>query len=76
MEYFRGPVEWANVLKGLQKGVAEETQKDYERELHMWMSNGWFVAYPEERLELSKGLISLMGVLQQNKSKIHPVMDF
>ena len=67
--------------EGLDNGVSEypvaaEIQEDYKQELHLWMSNGWLVPYPEEKLGRPKGLIPLMAVLQQNKSKVRPVMDF
>ena len=56
--------------------VAAEIREDYERKLRTWMSNDWLVSYEEEELGLPKGLIPLMAVLQQHKSKVHPVMDF
>ena len=40
------------------------------------MSNGWLVPHKEEELGSPKGLIPLMAVLQQYKSKLRPVMDF
>ena len=61
--------------EGLDNGVSEypvaaEIREDYERELRLWISNGWLVPYPEEKLGPPKGLIPLMAVLQQNKSKV------
>ena len=56
--------------------VAAEIWEDYERELHTWMSNSWLVPYKEEELRPLKGLIPLMAVLRQHKSKVCPVMDF
>ena len=40
------------------------------------MSNGWLVPYKEEELGPPKGLIPLIAVLQQHKSKVCPAMDF
>lgn len=48
----------------------------YEQELSTWISSGWLILYPEEKLGPPKGLIPLMAILQQNKSKVRPVMDF
>ena len=67
--------------EGLHNGVSEylvvvEIQEGYEQEHCTGMNNGWLMPYPEEKLGPPKGLISLMAVLQQNKSKVHLVMDF
>ena len=56
--------------------MAAEIREDYEQELCLWMSNGCLLPYPEEKLGPPKGLVPLMAVLQQNKSKVRPVMDF
>ena len=54
--------------------VAEEIREDYKQELHSWMSNGSPIQ--RGRTGTPKGLIPLMAVLQQHKSKVRPVMDF
>ena len=69
------------VVRGLCSGVWEYSLaaviwEEYEWELRTWMRNGWLAPYPEEKLGPPKGLISLMAILMQNKSKVHPVMDF
>ena len=46
------------------------------QELHTWIDNGWLVPYPEDKLGPPKGLIPLMAVLHQNKTKVRPVMDY
>ena len=56
--------------------VAAEIRDDYEQELHTWIDNGCLVPYPEDKLGPPKGLIPLMAVLQQNKAKVRPVMDY
>ena len=56
--------------------VVAEIQNDYMQELHTWIGNGWLVPYPEDKLGAPKGLISLMAILQQNKTKVRPVMDY
>ena len=55
---------------------AAEIWKDYEWGLRTWISNGWLMLYPEEKLGTPKGLIPLTAVLQQNKSKVRLVMEF
>ena len=63
----------------LHNGVSEyivvvEIWEDHEQELWTWMSNGWLVPYPEEKLGPPKVLIPLIAVLQQNKSKVQPMI--
>lgn len=50
--------------------------QEYQHELQTWLDNGWLLPYPEKELGLSKGQIPLMVVLQQNKNKVHPILDF
>ena len=50
--------------EGQHNGVSEypvvvEIREEYKRELRMWISNGWLMLYPEEKLEPPKGLIPL-----------------
>ena len=70
-----------SVPEGLHIGVlvyptVAEIQEECEWKLRMWMSYSWLVPYPEEKLGLPKRLIPLIAILQQNKSKVCPVMDF
>ena len=60
----------------LEYPAVSEIQNEYTQELHTWIGNGWLVPYPEDKLGPPKGLILLMAVLQQNKIKVHPVMDY
>ena len=68
-------------LKRLHNEVSEypvvaEIRNEYMQELHTWIGNGWLVPYPENKLRPPKGLIPLMAVLQQTKTKVHPVMNY
>ena len=56
--------------------ISAQVSQEYCRELEMWLNNGWLLPYPEEELGPLKGLIPLMAVFQQNKSKVRPVLDF
>ena len=51
-------------------------QGEYEQELQAWIQNGWLIPYLENELEPPKGLILLMAILQENKQKVRPVMDY
>ena len=53
-----------------------QVQQEYHHELETWLNNGWLLPYPKEELGPPKGLIPLMAVFQQNKSKVCPVLDF
>ncbi|KRZ70050.1 hypothetical protein T08_11681, partial [Trichinella sp. T8] len=48
----------------------------YEDELRKWIKDGWLVPYDESEQGPTKGLLPLMAVIQRNKKKVRPVMDF
>ncbi|KRY93010.1 hypothetical protein T4D_12099 [Trichinella pseudospiralis] len=48
----------------------------YEDELRKWIKDGWLVPYDESEHGPPKGLLPLMAVIQRNKKKVRPVMDF
>ena len=48
----------------------------YEAEIEEWITNGWLEPYDDEKLGPAKGLSPLMAIVQQNKNKVRPVMDF
>ena len=56
--------------------VASSAQAEYESEIEEWITNGWLKPYDERKYGPAKGLIPLMAVVQQNKAKVRPVMDF
>ena len=56
--------------------MSTQVGQEYCHELETWLNNGWLLPYPEEELSLLKGLIPLMAVFQQNKSKVHLMLDF
>ena len=56
--------------------VSAQVRQEYHHELETWLNNGWLLPNPEEELGPPKALIPLMAVVQQNKSKVRPVLDF
>ena len=48
----------------------------YEEEIQEWIANGWLEPYDDKKMGPAKGLIPLMAIVQQNKYKVRPVMDF
>ena len=56
--------------------MSTQVRQEYHNELEMWLNNEWLLSSPEEELSHPKGLIPLIAVLQQNKLKVHPVLDF
>ena len=61
--------------KVLEYPMSTQVRQEYHHELETWLNNGWLLPYPEEELSTSKGLIPLMAVFQQNKSKVRSVLD-
>ena len=47
-----------------------------ENEILQWQQNGWLLPYSEEELNPPKGLVSLMAVVQEQKQKVCPVLDY
>ena len=47
----------------------------YENEILQWQQNGWLLPYSEE-VGPPKGQIPLMAVVQEQKQKVCPVLDF
>uniref|UniRef100_A0A5S6QJ61 RNA-directed DNA polymerase n=1 Tax=Trichuris muris TaxID=70415 RepID=A0A5S6QJ61_TRIMR len=56
--------------------LADGARAPYEKELETWIQNGWLIPYDESKYGAAKGLVPLMAVVQRNKSKVRPVMDF
>ena len=56
--------------------IPREARVMYENELGKWIADGWLVPYEEEKHGPVKGLLPLMAVIQRNKSKVRPVLDF
>ena len=68
------PVTLKNRL--LEYPASVQIRREYDQELQWWIDNGWLLPYPEDKLGPPKGLIFLMAVLQENKLKVQPVMDY
>ena len=47
--------------------VPEHIRSGYENELQVWIANGCFVPYPEEKLGPPRGPIPLITIVQENK---------
>lgn len=56
--------------------VSDGIRGEYEKELQQWIANSWLILYPQERLGPPKGLIPLMAVVQEQKQKVSPVLDY
>uniref|UniRef100_A0A5S6QFH2 Uncharacterized protein n=1 Tax=Trichuris muris TaxID=70415 RepID=A0A5S6QFH2_TRIMR len=53
-----------------------EARAEYERQLDLWVHNGWLVLYDEKKFGPARALIPLMAVTQRSKGTVRPVMDF
>ena len=56
--------------------IQPDARQEYERELSQWIADGWLVPHDERRHGPVKGTIPLMAVVQRNKEKVRPVLDF
>ena len=56
--------------------VPEHVQKDYNCELQIWIHNGRLIPYLEKELGPLSGLFLLMAIVQHNKGKVLPVMNY
>ncbi|KFD62560.1 hypothetical protein M514_25296 [Trichuris suis] len=80
---WRASWKWTNgggpdVLKNIVREYppSREIRGPYEEELRSWVEQGWLVPYDQTKYGPAKGLIPLMAIVQRNKGKIRPVMDF
>ena len=55
-----------------QYGMAVEVESAFNDEIEEWIQKGWLQPYDGDH----DGLIPLLAVVQQNKEKIRPVLDF
>ena len=58
-----------------QYGVPAVARQEFDAELRAWIDNGWLEPYDESVDGPPRGLIPLMAVEQQNKTKVRPVLD-
>ena len=56
--------------------IPTAARSSYEEGIQEWIANGWLELYDDNRLGPAKGLIPLMSIVQQNKDKVWPVIDF
>lgn len=56
--------------------VSKYVRGAYEQEMQTWITNGWLIPYPEKKLGIPKGIVPLMTVVQHNKGKVRPVIDY
>ena len=56
--------------------IPAHAREHYEAELERWIGEGWLQDYDEKRLGPPRGLIPLLAVVQVNKGKVRPVLDF
>lgn len=50
--------------------------QQYKTEIEKWITKGWLVPYDETKFGEPKGVIPLMAVIQRNRRKVWPVMDY
>ncbi|MEL7302027.1 MAG: DDE-type integrase/transposase/recombinase, partial [Pseudomonadota bacterium] len=70
----REPGLLRNKMEGY--AIPAAARVEYEAEVRQWIEEGWLRPYDENRSGPAKGLIPMMAVIQQNKDKVRPVLDF
>lgn len=56
--------------------IPSEVRSEYEAEINKWISDGWLVPYSENQHGRAVGTVPLLAVIQHNKNKVRPVLDF
>ena len=56
--------------------VPDDVKQEYESELREWIKQGWLLEYDEHTIGPPKGQLPLMVVVQRNKNKVRPVLDW
>ena len=70
-------VEPGVLMNGVSEYAVPKVVRDqYDSEPRKWVDDGWLVPYDETELGPPKGLVPLMAVVQHNKAKVRPVLDF
>ena len=49
---------------------------NYKKEIEGWIEKKWLQKYEAKKKGPIKGLVPLLAVVQQNKGKVRPVLDF
>lgn len=66
------PPTLTNNIAQYDTGLNEEEKQEFDKEVDRWIDEGILVPWTGE----VNGIIPLMGVVQETKKKIRPVMDF
>lgn len=56
--------------------VPSKAREQFDSELERWIEEGWLREYDEREFGPAKGLIPLLAVVQDNKAKVRPVLDY
>ena len=56
--------------------VSDEHCEAFNKEIYEWIKEDILIKYDDESMGKAKGLLPLMCVIQDNKKKIRPVLDY
>ena len=56
--------------------VPEDVKQEYEGELREWIKQGWLLEYDKYTMGPPKSQLPLMTVVQRDKKKVRPVLDW
>ena len=67
------PPELRNEIGSYESTKVEETRERFDAEVERWIAEGWL--RPSSKVD-NGGVLPLMAVMQTNKDKVRPVLDF
>ena len=67
-----GPPELRNKVSCYNGTIKPELRREFDTEVERWISNGWLRPWAPT----SNAVIPLMAVVQENKKRVRPVLDF
>lgn len=66
------PAELTNTVECYRSVKSPEAEAEFEEEIQRWISEGWLKPWEGN----SGGILPLMAVIQRNKGKVRPVLDY
>lgn len=56
--------------------MSSEVKAEFDDQINQWIEKGWLQPYNESRHGPPRALIPMMAVVQENKKKVRPVLDY
>ena len=56
--------------------MSSEVKDEFDNQVDQWIEKGWLQPYDETRYGPPRACIPMMAVVQENKRKVRPVLDY